>query len=346
MKRTMKLITSLCLSVLLILSTLGISAFAATPKAHKNLKYKQYCYLGDSIPFGYGLVSEEFRHDPFSIGVRVQNSYPDLVGDVLEASANTKVVPAACSGSRLVDYRILLERGMGIKNPYNVKNDWYGMRHPERTTRLREMGPEICSWVSKSDLITMQVGINDITGLLANSAYATGLIDLDKIQNLSGVNDLINYLNMVIGNLSKDADVVGNFIRTFQKELNGILVNSQVVIKDVQMLAPKGADILLVGYHMPAQGLRVIPGTNRSLIFDIVDSAIEALNVDFRVEASKYDNVIFVDAPDAEVFYPKGTTAFECLQDTSYILMGVHPNAKGHKYIAKQVINKLDEINS
>ena len=63
MKRTMKLITSLCLSVLLILSTLGISAFAATPKPHKNLKYRQYCYLGDSIPFGYGLVSQAESSD-------------------------------------------------------------------------------------------------------------------------------------------------------------------------------------------------------------------------------------------------------------------------------------------
>lgn len=346
MKRTMKLITSLCLSVLLILSTLGISAFAATPKPHKNLKYRQYCYLGDSIPFGYGLVSQAESSDPFSVGVRVQNSYPDLVGDVLEASAKTKIQPAASSGSRLCDYRILLERGLGVKDPYNVKDDWYGMRKPERTVRLRAMGPTICDWISNSDLITMQVGINDITGLLINSAYATGLIDIDKIKGLSGVNDIIDYLGMVIGNLSKDSDILGNFIRTFQKELSGIVINAQVVVKDVQMIAPKDADFLIVGYHMAAQGLRIIPGTPRSLVFDIVDSALEALNTCFKVEAQKYDNVYYVAAPDAEVFYPKGTTAFECLQDTSYILMGVHPNAKGHKYIAKQVINKLDEINS
>ena len=96
MKRTLKLVTSLCLSVLLILSTLGMSAFAATPKAHKNLQYKKYCYLGDSIPFGYGLVSQAESSDPFSVGVRVKNSYPDLVGDVLEASAYVRdtIVPA------------------------------------------------------------------------------------------------------------------------------------------------------------------------------------------------------------------------------------------------------------
>ena len=212
MKRTLKLVTSLCLSVLLILSTLGMSAFAATPKAHKNLQYKKYCYLGDSIPFGYGLVSQAESSDPFSVGVRVKNSYPDLVGDVLEASAKTKVQPAASSGSRVCDYRILFERGLGYKNPYDRQNDWYGMRKPERTVRLRAMGPEICKWLSDADLVTFQCGLNDITACLINAAYATGIIDLDAIQSLDGLNDVLNYLAFALGNLQKDPVIVDNFL--------------------------------------------------------------------------------------------------------------------------------------
>ena len=117
MKRTLKTLTSIALVVLMVLSTLSISAFAATPNKHKNLNYQKYTYLGDSIPFGYGLVSQEASSDPFSVGVRVQGSYTDLVGDVLEASNHTKVQPAASSGSRVCDYRILFERGLGYKNP-------------------------------------------------------------------------------------------------------------------------------------------------------------------------------------------------------------------------------------
>lgn len=347
MKRMYKLVTALGLSFLMVLSSLGVAVFAKEPGNTLGRTYQYYCYLGDSIPFGYGLVSQEESSDPFSIGTRVKGSYTDLVATALEKqNPKIHIQPAASSGSRLCDYRILLERGMGIPNPYNVVDDWYGNRKPYRTEKLRAMGPEICSWIRKADLITVQVGINDITGLLINSAYATGLVDLDKLQSFSNVEDLLAYLNFVAGNLSKNSDVLGNFLRTFQSELNGILVNTSVVMKDVQLLAPNKADILFVGYHMAAQGLRVIPGTKGSLVFDLVDSALEALNTVFKVEAKKYDNVTYVAAPDAEVFYPKGTTVFECLKDTDYILMGVHPNGAGHRYIAKQVLQKLKELST
>ena len=330
-----------------MLLSLGVSAFAISAKPYKNLKYDDYTYLGDSIPFGYGLASQEVSSDPFSVGYRVEGSYTDLVGDVLEAN-NPKihVQPAASSGSRLCDYRILLERGMGVKDPYERTDDWYGNRKPERTARLRTMGPEIVNWIQKSDLITLQVGINDITGLLINSAYATGLVDLNQLQSLSDVDDILAYLNFVIGNLGEDADVVGNFIRTFQKELNGILVNADVVVKDVQLLAPNDADILLVGYHMAVQDMRVLPGTQSSLVFDLIDSVLAALNAYIASRAAKYDNVYYVDAPNADVFYKKGTTVFEMLKDTDGILLGVHPNAKGHQYIAKQVLNQLEAIHA
>ncbi len=346
MKRLVKLMVALGMAIIMVAGTLSIAAFAATEKQPYG-SYKYYTYIGDSIPFGYGLVSQEESSDPFSVGNRVKGSYPDLIGAKLEkTNKKMHVQPSASSGSRLCDYRILLERGMGIKNPYNRENDWYGNRKPERTVRLRAMGPEICGWIQQSDLITFQLGINDITGLLINSAYATGLIDLDKLQSLGGLDDVLAYLEFAVGNLAKDSDILGNFIRTFQSELNGILVNAQVVVKDIQLLAPNDADIVLIGYHMAAQGLRVIPGTNGSVIFDIVDSVLEALNTVFKVEADKYDNVYYCAAPDAEVFYPVGTTAFECLQDTSKILWGVHPNAKGHQYIAKMVLKKLKEINA
>ena len=208
MKRIAKLMVALGMAVIMIASTLGIAAFAAAPK-HPYGNYKYYTYIGDSIPFGYGLVSQEASSDPFSVGLRVKGSYPDLVAKKLEkTNKKIHIQPSASSGSRLCDYRILLERGMGIKNPYNRENDWYGSRKPERTVRLRAMGPEICGWIRQSDVITFQLGINDISGLLTNAAYATGLIDIDKIESLDGLNDILAYLEMVIGNLSKDSDVL------------------------------------------------------------------------------------------------------------------------------------------
>ena len=106
-----------------------------------------FSVLGDSISWGYGLDPNADNHDKFSVGTRVTGSFTDIIGSVLEQNNGAVVQPAASSGSRLCDYRILLERGMGVENPYDRANDWYGNRHPERTEVLRSMGPQIVSWV-------------------------------------------------------------------------------------------------------------------------------------------------------------------------------------------------------
>lgn len=344
MKRIVKLMVAFCMAVIMIASTLSVAAFAATAKPYGP--YKHYTYLGDSIPFGYGLVSQEASSDPFSVGIRVENSYTDLVGDALQKyNKKTVVQPAASSGSRVCDYRILFERGLGYKNPYNRENDWYGMRKPERTIRLRAMGPEIVKWLSDSDLVTFQCGLNDITACLINAAYATGIIDLDKLQSLDGLSDVLNYLAFAFGNLQNDPVIIDNFLTVFAREVVELRQNIRVVMKELVKIAPE-ADILIVGYHKAVQGIRVIPGTDRSLIFDVVDEVLMSFNSYYKTVSSGYDNIYYVDAPDADVVYPKGTTVAEWLSDTSFILMGVHPSAKGHKYISKQVLKKLKEINA
>ena len=344
MKKLYKVLIAFGLCSVLVLTSVG-AAFAADGKSYKNLPYTYYTYLGDSIPFGYGLVSQEASSDPYSVGTRVPNSYPDLVGDVLEDVNGAHIQPAACSGARLMDYRILLERGMGVENPYDRPSDWYGNRKAERTERLRGMGPEIVRWVQQSDLVSIQAGFNDITAALVNAAYATGIVDLNKLQGLSDADAVLDYLSFALNNLEKDPDLLGNFTRTFSEEMSEMFTNAYVVIKDLQLLAPNKADILLVGYNKAVASIRVIPGTDRSLLFDLVDEAIMAFDGYFAFLATQYDNVHYVHVPDAETVYPKGTTVFDMLKDTGGILLGIHANEAGHRYIADRILDTLQEIN-
>lgn len=346
MKRVWKTVIAAVLSVMLIVSTLGVAAFAANDKSHQNLPYKSYTYLGDSIAFGYGLVSQEASSDPYSVGVRVRGCYGDLVGKALEKTNGATVRAAACSGARLTDYRILLERGMGLENPYYAENDWYGLRKAERTERLRSMGPEIVAEIEDSDLVSFQCGFNDLTAALINAACATGLIDLDKLQELGDVSSILGYLAMVLDNLQNDPDVVGNFTKTFLKEFNGIFSNAYYVVKDLHTIASEDTDVMIIGYYKAVDALRVIPGTDRSLLFDLVDDAIMAFNAYYRSLAELYDNVYYVDTPDATTVYPKGTTVLDALEEPDGILLGIHADDNGHRYIADQILNKLDEINA
>ena len=342
----MKKILSLVLCAVLLFSALGVSALAVNAEDYASLPYENYCYLGDSISWGYGLDPNMDNHSKFSIGSRVTGSFTDLIASVLEQNNGAVVHPAASSGSRLCDYRILLENGMGVENPYNRANDWYGNRHPERTEELRKSGPQVVAWVREADLITVQLGINDLTAALVNALYATGLIDLDKIQelSLSDPSTLADYLKNALGNLQQSPDVLGNLVRTFNSEIVEIRTNAREVLKDVSALAPE-ADIVVVGYHKAVQSLRIIPGTDFSAIFDIANAALVSLNDYYAALADEFANVHYVDAPDASVFYSEGTSLVDIVKDIKGFLYGVHPDHAGHAYIAGCVLDALKALN-
>lgn len=344
MKRVFTRISSVGLCLALLCSILCIAASAQQADSYHGRKYQYYTYLGDSIPWGYGVDPACDHSDPYGVGMRVPGSYTDLVAGVLEENCGTHIQPAASSGSRLIDYRYLLERGMGVPDPYTIVDDWYGMRKPERTARLHNMGPEICSWIKESDLVSVQVGINDITGALVNSAYATKLVDLDRLQNLSDLSSVLSYLQFALDNVAKDPNVAGNLVKTFYSEMSGLFENAAEVVKDVVTVAPDDADILLVGYHKAVKPFRVLPGTHSSLVFGAVDEVLMAFNETFRKLADQYDNVYYVDAPDAEVFGKEGTSAVEILKNREQFLLWIHPDKEGHQYIARCVLDTLNKI--
>lgn len=343
----MKKILSLVLCAVLLFSALGVQAFAVNAEEYAALPYQNYCYLGDSISWGYGLDPNMDNHSKFSIGTRVTGSFTDIIASVLEQNNSAVVHPAASSGSRLCDYRILLERGMGVENPYDRANDWYGNRHPERTEELRKSGPQVVNWVQEADLITVQLGINDLAAAFVNALYATGLIDLDKIQelSLSDPSTLADYLKTALTNVCQSPDVLGNLVRTFNSEIVEIRTNARVVLSHVVSLAPK-ADIVVVGYHKAVQELRVIGGTDFSAIFDIANAALVSLNDYYAALADEFSNVYYVDAPDASIFYEEGTHLIDILKNIKGFLYGVHPDHAGHAYIADRVLNKLMDLNT
>jgi len=336
-----KSVLALLLSVTMVFGLLQTPAFALSAKKYQDLPYKCYTYIGDSVPFGYGLVSKEISSH--QIGYRTKGSYPDLVGKVLEANNDAGVYAAACSGARLCDFRTILERFNGADDPTPVKLDWFANRHPDRIQTLMATGPSICREVRKSDLVTVQLGINDITSSLVNAACATGVIDLNRIQAMDGAGDILDYLAYALGNLQDDPNVLGNFLATFGEELIGIRRNARAVVREMVRLAPEDTQILVIGYHKATKGMRVIPGTSYSFLFSLIDNVLMTFNTYLATTTLPYDNVTFVEASDADVFFPEGTTVAEALEDTDNLLLNLHPSAEGHRYIAEQILETLEE---
>ena len=346
MKRAIKRVISLAMCAVLLLGVMSVSAFAISAEDYTNLPYECYTYIGDSISWGYGLDPSIDTKVESSVCRRVDGAFTDLVGKVLEENNGAVVHSASSSGARLCDFRMLLERGMGVEDPYTYPDDWFGSRSPVRTQTLRNKGADICNWVSESDLVTVQSGINDLTGILVNSLCASGLIDLDKLTSISDVNSVVDYLVTALGNLKESPNVLANVIIAFNREVKSMRENASEVVKDVVALAPDDADIVLVGYHNAAACFRVIPGSDYSPIFDFVNAALVSLNDYLAEVASRYDNVYFVAAPDASTFYADGMLITDALANASDILRGLHPDAAGHEYIAECVLDGLKEINT
>ena len=361
MKKRTKTALSILLCIIMVFGIMGSTAMALNAEEYKSIPYHCYTYLGDSITWGYGLHEDIDRTDKFSVGRRVPGSYTDLVGRVLEENNGATVYAAASSGARISDYRYLLERGMGLEDPYVKRKDWYGERHPERTEQLLQMGPKICEEVRQSDLITIQAGINDITATVVNAASATGLVDLVKLQEISGVEGVLDYVAYALGNVMQDPNIVGRLTDTFIQEASGIRENIEAVVDHLVAVAPSDAVIMVLGYHQAASGLRVIPGSGYSVIFDLVDRGIDLFNNIYREVAAKYDNVVYVDVPDATSIFSAGTTVIDALDIpgivsrvssgegvvdgvTKGILIGLHPDANGHEYMAGRVLDTLNEL--
>lgn len=347
MKKTLKCAVSLMMCVMLFVGLMSVSAFAVSADDYRDLDYKYYTYIGDSIPWGYGLDLSIDTHVASSVCSRVDGAYPDLVGKVLEANNGATVKSASSSGARLSDFRMLLERGMGVENPYTpAGSDWFGDRAYVRTQTLRSYGPQICDWVRNSDLVTVQLGINDITTTFVNALNASGVIDLSKITSISDVNSLMEYIKSALNSVSENPNILGKVLTTFNNNIVGLRINAAAVMNDIVELAPGDADIVVVGYHNVAKPIRIIPGTGFSPIFDVIGAAIASLNDYYALLASKYDNVHYVNAPDATEFYKQGTLLTDALAKPGDILLGLHPDAPGHEYIAQRVLDALEGMNS
>ena len=337
--KQLRRILSLAVCVCLLAGVMSVSAFALDAEDYKNIPYKCYTYIGDSIAWGYGL---DLAKDPASgdnVCSRELGAYGDLIGKVIEQKNGGTTHSAATSGARLCDYRMLLETGMGKENPYTF-SDWYGEnRAPERSQRLQDMASEICSWVSESDLITLQLGYNDI--LAAPAFTLQGSPMMEEMQKLV---DDPNATELQLGESLKD--FLTEFSRVMLDGLKSFRTNTCAIIKSINELTDGKATIVLVGYYNPYRTLRQYENSDFAPFIDAMSLAVSTMNDYYSELADVFDNVYYCDAPEVSVFFPDGMLYDEARSDGEYALYGAHPDEEGHAYVADKVLKLLDKVNT
>ncbi len=336
----------LCIALLSGIFT--ISVFAQDNVEYSGRSYKHYTYVGDSVSWGYGLGSEYDGLTAESVFTRVDGSFTDIVGKTLEAACGTEVVSASCNGARLGDFRMILEKGLGVANPYSYPTDTFGKDSVARYEKLQGGTDYVCGNIAKSDLITVTLGANDIFTAVINVAESFDFIDMSKIQSISGLKSVIDYAAFAVSAAMKQKDMLGDFTNAVKAEIKALKVNQKEVIDDIVKLAPADADILVVGYFVPMDQFRIIKGTDPSFLLELFGSVLTLFNDAYEDIASQYSNVHYVDAPDATIIFEDGTSLTDIIscvmEDKNSLLIGIHPDEEGHKYIAGKVLEALENI--
>lgn len=363
----MKKFTKKALCVLLaalMLSSLGISAFAATEETVEQ--YGTYLCLGDSISAGCAVPFDYVDLDEYDASLkywddmyhgydfeRVPRCYHDLVA----TATGTKLISGGLSANRTVEMRYLLE---GVYNDSDDDVLWGTMLFGANGT-LENMlaildggeakfesiyGVNFEEAVAASDLITINLGSNDV---ISYSATITLLAYASDNQNNSEIQALIDKMEEsgdIFGSFTKLLEIantagkLNNVLKTFAdcltRSFATFRTNWKAIIKDVYELNPD-TTVVAVGVYNPFN--QFIVSEDISLkVGKIMDPIVAEINLYMKSFELYYSNYKHADCSKTEIYDFDMSNV-----STGDYITKVHPTIEGHKYMASQILSVLPE---
>ena len=356
-KTSMSRMLCLLLCVALLAGILCVGANAAAAETVKH--YDTYVCMGDSIAAGFG----DYAKSTYCFE-RVDVAYHAIVADAVGA----ELIPIAHVGTRTEELRWLLEddfegdevcmsfNGMNYydawlasrtsadePNPgvsdavYNMLKDYYGEGALQRFYRDQ---------VQKADLITLEVGENDIILYAALQTMAVLYSETEspyvaRMTELMGEQENYGQALEMLFQTANTMHMLNNVAQTFVEKMNHgyqhFFRNWAPLIRDIQRLNPN-ATIVVVGLYNPMNEAKL---TENSLITvgKAVDAMVVGVNAYMRQQAARlgylYADVMGTDLLEAP---PITDSAF-----IGRIMTACHPSIEGHAFMAEQILKVLPE---
>lgn len=326
MKKTRKLLAIL-LTLALVLSFTSVFAFAAKkPKTYSKYDINKdgkvvYTVLGDSIAAGYslpGFVEDSKRKASWPV---VDGSYPQYVGQAIGAN---KIYQDARIGLRSHDLRYLLcedypgDIAVGWRVP---TTDNYRTVDP---AGLAEVRKQYYNHIKKADVITLGIGINDLT-------IPSGILDNVQGENL---NLLLAFWGDMLNNAYKLADnaaymaQVSTLLIGFYRQY---VTNFNAIIQKIKEINPN-AKLLVIGYYNAAQDA-FIKGALPVDIGALVTPFIDLFN-SHAAGAAAGNGYTYVKMEHIDTLF--------CDRTSPGYLNDNHPTAYGHKQMADIIIAAIN----
>ena len=288
--------------------------------------YNLYTVLGDSIPAGYGPYNYKYKGYE-----KISKSYPSLVADRVAKEFK----PLARTGFRTVELRYMLED--------DFEGDDYLFRIGKTSVDdVYRHRPEYREYIAKSDLITIQIGSNDIFnyGMVRaidamNNPAVTQKIK-DYLEETGDYGQAFSLAIQLFGTAESLTGIVTGFVQGMYEGYYNFMKNWEAIMSDIYELAPN-ATVVVVGMYNPLKTTKL---TDYSLItigkaFEVITAGMNQFMKYGSRFSSRYK---FVNASGTEIY------TLPSLTNGMYMdmLLGmVHPTEAGHRDIANKILEAL-----
>ena len=334
MKRTMKRFIAALVAVLTLTAVLSMSSFAATAKNVKT--YEVYTALGDSVAAGYSHPGYDSNHDFNKIEWNlVPNTYPDILSKAVKAET---VHQLAHSGYRTTDLRALLYNdyngdGMSPLRLPSINND---ARHLN-VDRLNVLRQAFQQDISESNLITLNIGINDSTQPLMIT-METLMADIGVLGNqVAALLDPFNYVKNTLNNLNTLVVDAQFYAALAQAELTSFRMfseNFDAIVSRIHELNPN-AKLIVVGLYNASENDTIPSGGIGIPIGDIFGSLYANMN-NYMQNGSPYAGMGYYTFVDTW-----GISSHMNDPESPMYRGDNHPTLKGHAQIAERILAVL-----
>ena len=330
MKNTKRVISFILVFVLsLSLLCVGVSAADAT-----NVKqYGTYACLGDSNAAGYAL--EGYK----DICTRTPGAYHDLVADAVGA----QLLQFGWGGFRSHEVRHMLDPDFEITD-WSYADSCVGKVHKDDLDSRKD---DYIQAVTDADLITLNIGANDIFGaalgkamLVLFSEDTSNPVLTEIKENLADGGGLAAALLKLMGyaeSIGKGTEFLLVLADAMNQAYNEFEENWDAIIKSIYALNPDVTLVVLSAIN--PFGNTTLKEGDALKIGKLAEPIIMKLNQTMKLTSTYAKSYLYCDVTDAQL----GDLAIQQEDFWEAYLPAVHPTADGHAYMAEQILKLLPE---
>jgi len=326
-KLTRKLIALAVIATML----LGMSVCAFAAEEEKLV----YACLGDSNAAGYRTTGYVDSRVP------APNAYHSLIANEM----GYELINGATSGFRSDELRYMLEDDYVLDwtyftNPL-MEPTLKGVRLLQNIVACKADNNQVEA-VEAADVITIQVGVNDVLCDALGSVYdelSKEVFAVEAMRNIFGTLGILDEaMNESLDSMASAIQMV-NFLVKFVKKLpaamSGFHENWDAIIKNVRRINPD-AKIVTISVLNPFSNLR-ITADSEFRVGKLLDFVFDDINDWIAYDSEYADTYYFCDIRDIEL----DKTSLDSDSFRTSFIIATHPTDANHKDIAGRIMNIL-----